>query len=454
MVADILPHLTEQTYSLLNEQAMQQLVITDLNILNKSRRMMCLLEGQRLIEAEVLCEQDDSAFSLGTIHVGKVEKIARNINAAFVKLSPEVSGFLSFEAMHDPVFIRSSRTHINAAAADGSREMRPGNTAFSDDVVSSEPASEKSVPLRQDDEILVQIDKEAQKGKLASLTADLSIRGRYQVLQSGPPGLCYSKKLSKRKRSALAESVSQWMDKDLYGILMRTNAGVADPSDIRTEYELLKEEMDNLKRFAGTKRCYSCVKKSESALLSRLQNVYTGQLDAIITDRSDEYEQIVAFCSQYSDFSAIDIKNYRDTYPLAALYNLTAQIERALGVKVWMKSGGFLMIEPTEALTVIDVNSGKSQLKKSRNEHHKAINLEAAEEIARQIRLRNLSGIILVDFINLSGKSDYDDLMEQLKKAVSSDPVPVRVLDRTKLGLVEMTRKKTARTLAEQINTK
>ena len=119
--------------------------------------------------------------------------------------------------------------------------------------------------------------------------------------------------------------------------------------------------------------------------------------------------------------------------------------------KVWMKSGGYLVIEPTEALNVVDVNTGKSVNKKNRQEHFLKINLEAAEETAAQLRLRNISGIVIIDFINLEQEEDRNTVMEHLRRCVKVDSVPVQVIDMTKLNLVELTRKKVEKSLAEQL---
>jgi ribonuclease G len=126
-------------------------------------------------------------------------------------------------------------------------------------------------------------------------------------------------------------------------------------------------------------------------------------------------------------------------------------MERALSKKVWLKSGGYLVIEPTEALTVIDVNTGKSVAKADPQKHFLQINIEAAREIALQLRLRNISGIILIDFINLSSKEDQTRMIDELKHAVKGDPMPVQVHDITKLNLVELTRKKNEKSLSEQL---
>ena len=189
-----------------------------------------------------------------------------------------------------------------------------------------------------------------------------------------------------------------------------------------------------------------------SGYLSYLQNSYKEGLAEIVTDQPDIYESLSVYCRKYKDLEEIPLRLYQDPmYSLASLYNLNRQIERALQKTVWLKSGGYLVIEPTEALTVIDVNTGKSVLGKNAQRHFMTVNLEASEEIARQIRLRNISGIIIIDYIDLESGKERDRLLEELKRQVKPDPVPVQVHDITSLGLVEVTRKKVEKSLAERL---
>ena len=183
-----------------------------------------------------------------------------------------------------------------------------------------------------------------------------------------------------------------------------------------------------------------------------LKNSRQEGLIEIVTDLPQVYEQIEQ--QQFSDpvFAQIPVRLYEDPLlPLAALYNRNKQTEEALQPKVWMKSGGYLVIEPTEALTVVDVNTGTSVNKQNRQEHFLKINLEAAEETAAQLRLRNISGIVIIDFINLEQEEDRNTVMEHLRRCVKVDSVPVQVIDMTKLNLVELTRKKVEKSLAEQL---
>lgn len=183
-----------------------------------------------------------------------------------------------------------------------------------------------------------------------------------------------------------------------------------------------------------------------------LRNTYTADLTSIITDDPQIYNSLEHYLKENDLQNLSKLRLYQDDLlPLYKLCRLEREIDLATSRQVWLKSGGYLVIDPTEALTVIDVNTGKYSSKKLRRETLKTINLEAAKEAARQIRLRNLSGIILIDFINMENKEDQKELLAFLESRLFADPVKTRLIDMTKLELVEITRKKVYKTLKEQI---
>ena len=177
-------------------------------------------------------------------------------------------------------------------------------------------------------------------------------------------------------------------------------------------------------------------------------NSYNGE---VITDNKEFYEHLTAYCASNEKFQKINIRFYQDDQmPLSILYSIEKKMETALANRVWLKSGGNLVIETTEALTVIDVNTGKCEVKKGSEEVYYKINLEAACEIALQLRLRNLSGIIIVDFISMESAADEKELLAYLRTLVKYDKVQTTIVDITPLGLVEITRKKRNKSLREQ----
>ena len=222
--------------------------------------------------------------------------------------------------------------------------------------------------------------------------------------------------------------------------------------DILKEFSRLKLELEQLLSEARYRTCFSCLKQSEPEYMRTIQNTRYEQLEEIITDIPEIYEQIQEFQKEDALLRNISLTLYEDSMlSLSSLYNVSKQIERALDKRVWLPSGGYLVIEPTEALTVIDVNTGKDVNKRKKQEHFLKVNKEAARMAAKQLRLRNLSGIIIIDFIDMKQEEDRKELLSYLKKEVQLDPVPVQVVDMTKLELVELTRKKVSKNLKEQL---
>ena len=196
----------------------------------------------------------------------------------------------------------------------------------------------------------------------------------------------------------------------------------------------------------------TCFSKIYSMKKNYLKYVHANNVEdlRIITDLKDVYDQLIHEPNTYKKNVTFEL--YTDMqYPLIKLKSLETQIERAVSKNVWLRSGASLVIEPTEALTSIDVNTSKTEIRKKNEETFLQINIEAAYEVCRQIRLRNLSGIIIIDFINMDDKKNEQKLMQELKKAAKEDPVQTNIIDMTSLGLVEVTRKRTYRPFFEQL---
>ena len=308
------------------------------------------------------------------------------------------------------------------------------------------------------DEILVQVEKEAVKTKDPVVTPELSFSGRYAVLipSEAPGRLVFSGKLDtavkKRLRDFLpADELTEVLKNA--SLIIRTNAGeLTEKEPLVSDIQKLSALACRLLSVADKRTCYSCLYRPASPYLMEIRDTYTDQFDTIITDDRQLYEETADFLKTQYPEELSRLQFYEDPrVSLSNLYGLSAKLKEATETRVWLKSGGYLVIEPTEALTVIDVNSGKYSGKKGIRDTFRMINREAALEIARQLRLRNLSGIILVDFINMEEADDRQELLEFLSAQLKRDPVKTALIDMTPLGLVEITRKKIRRPLKEQL---
>ena len=385
-----------------------------------------LIQDNHLTAAQLLPQQESS---IGAIYIGKIRRVMQNINAYFVEIANKEMCFLPM------------------------KETLSGTS------------------LKEGDELPVQVIREAQKTKQATVTTRLSISNDYAAISIGSARTGYSNKLSNTRK----EELIKWlMDEDLinekgtlrkrspengsddslpdFGLVIRTRSGECDREVFLNSIKDLLNEFTEMLQVVPHRTCFSCIRKAPEAYEAVFDKlVYPYEYDEIITDDAALYQNLTDYCNK--NLSEKKVRFYDDpSFSLTKLYSITSKMEDALSKRVWLKSGGYLYIEYTEALTVIDVNSGKYDARKPSADTVDLINREAACEIARQLRLRNLSGMIIVDFINIADPQKEEELLNLLKSHVRRDKTKTNVVDITPLGLVEITRKKQYKTLREQIN--
>lgn len=398
---------------------LSKLIIAGMEIEGVSCNTCALEEDGHIME--LMLEEKGKKSILGNIYVGQVENIAANIQAAFVMIDPDTRCYLPLSDVKNPVF-SSGRT--------GDAPLRPG------------------------DMLLVQVSREAMKGKLPAVTTNLNFTGKYLVLTTGEKKIGFSKKLIQEEKNKL----NKWLEEERavspreYGIVVRTNAGEASKEEFLTELSFLKRLYEKTAVYGRSRTCFSCVYETEPFYMNAVRDTYSKHLDEIVTDIPEVFEHIVTYLKEVSHGEENKVRLYEDALlPLYKLYRIGMVLEEVQKQKVWLKSGGFLVIQQTEAFVSIDVNSGKFTGKKKAEETYRKINLEAAGEIARQLRLRNLSGIILIDFINMENPDHQDELFHVLQKHLRKDSVKAKAVDITPLHILEMTRKKVRRPLSEDL---
>lgn len=391
-------------------------LVTTLTIRDRERTVYAFYENDHA--AELSCLPAGGESILGNIYVGKVKNIAANISAAFIEIA---NGQLCYYALNDngaPIFTTPKKKNTLVAG----------------------------------DELLVQVSREAVKTKAPTVTANLNFAGKYLVLTSGKHHLGLSSKLSPEDKQRLLTIAEPFLGKD-FGIIVRTNAAEASEDELRAELGELTEAYRHTVETGRNRACFSLVYKEPSAYAARLRGLRADSFNKIVTDRADIYRELKAYLTDRQPADLPKLYFYEETAPsLDSVYGLSKAFEEAGKERVWLKSGGYLVIQPTEALTVVDINTGKYTGKKKKDDTFLKINLEAARELARQLRLRNLSGIIVADFIDMDREEDKQTLMAVLASELKKDPVRTSLVDMTPLGLVEITRKKVQKTLAEQVN--
>lgn len=365
--------------------------------------------------AQIQVEAVSKSSILGNIYIGRVENIATNIQAAFVNIAKGVSCFLPLEEAKNAVFTKKN----------GKKDLCIG------------------------DELLVEVTREKQKNKPASVSANLNFSGTYLILTTGNHLLGISKKLHATERERLQALLKDQIT-DTFGIVVRTAAKDASDEEILKELEMLTKQCHACLQGAMHRTAFTRLREAPPFYLQFLKNRNLTEVQKITTDIPSVHEVLLQHLQDTKEAEKLHL--YTDTQvSLFALYSLTHELERALHRQVWLPSGAYLVIDPTEALTVIDVNSGKNIKKKAREELVFFVNVEAAHEIARQLILRNISGICIIDFIDMKEKEHREELMHILRMDLKKDKVPATLVDITRLGLVELTRKKVQKSLKEQL---
>lgn len=392
---------------------MNQLIITHF----KDKLVSCFLENGELVQ--VNCEDTDTKGILGNIYVGKIKNIVKNINAAFVEIENRIICYLSLEKNKTAIFTNPKNNN----------KWNIG------------------------DELLIQVTKEGIKSKAPMASSCLNFTGKYVVLTHGKTGIGISGKIKdNEERERLQKILKPYKTKE-YGFIVRTNSAFASESEIIEETLCLIKRFELLKTTGIYKSCFSLIEKGPSSYICDIRDGYSQNIDQILTDDVVLYHEMKAYLEVNQKKDLEKLRLYSETdISLNRLYSIETKITKALQEKVWLKSGGYLIIQPTEALTAIDVNTGKAIAgKRKAEETFLKINLEAAEEIAKQIRLRNISGIIIIDFIDMGEKNNKIRLIEHLKSKIANDPIPTQFIDLTALHLVELTRKKQRKPLHEQL---
>lgn len=370
-------------------------------------------DEKRMTQIQV--EAVSKSSILGNIYIARVENIAQNIQAAFVNIAKSVSCFLPLEEAKNAVFTKKN----------GKKDLCIG------------------------DELLVEVTREKQKNKPASVSANLNFSGKYLILTTGNHLLGISKKLHATERERLQALLKDQIT-DTFGIVVRTAAKDASDEEILKELEMLTKQCHACLQGAMHRTAFTRLREAPPFYLQFLKNRNLTEVQKITTDIPSVHEVLLQHLQDTKEAEKLHL--YTDTQvSLFALYSLTHELERALHRQVWLPSGAYLVIDPTEALTVIDVNSGKNIKKKSREELVFSVNVEAAHEIARQLILRNISGICIIDFIDMKEKEHREELMHILRMDLKKDKVPATLVDITRLGLVELTRKKVQKSLKEQL---
>jgi len=395
----------------------KQLIVKD----TPEETMVALCEDGRL--AEVWLERSEKRGLMGNFYLGKVENVLPGMQAAFIDIGEPKNGFL----------------YVNDAV--------PRRMDVDGKILDPEISIEKA--LTPGREILVQVMKEPMGNKGARITTHPTLPGRYSVLMPTVKYIGISRRIEdENERKRLTDLAEGILDAKT-GVIIRTSAVGVSHEELEKDIKGLVKQWKYIQQQAARGGAPKLLHNDLTLLERAVRDIFVGEIEKIFVDSPQTVEKLVHLLQRYLP-EAIE-KLQLVNYDIMSVLNLSVQLDKALHTKIWLDCGGYLIIEQMEALTVIDVNTGKYVGEKNLENTVLHTNLEAASEIARQLRLRNLGGIIIVDFIDMTETDDRDKVLEHLRQELKHDRIKTNILGFTQLGLLEMTRKKNGRNLYDQL---
>ncbi|HLF40389.1 MAG TPA: Rne/Rng family ribonuclease, partial [Acidimicrobiia bacterium] len=384
---------------------------------------VAVLEGRSLVEHYVSRPSDATTAIDGNLYLGKVQNVLPGMEAAFVDIGTPKNGVL-----------------------------------YRDDVTFDESEIEGRRPkierlLKNGQSVVVQVTKNPIGTKGARLTQEVSLAGRFVVMIPGQPGTYgISKRLSDDERKRLRKILDEIRPPDA-GLIVRTAAEGASADELHRDMKRLQHQWEEISKKAAKHRPAVLLHQEPDLAIRVIREEFNKEYRGIVIDDPDLYEEIRAYVEAITPELADRVELYQDALPIFERYHVHEQLHKALERKVWLPSGGSIIIERTEALTVIDVNTAKNVGRSNLEETVFQNNLEAAEEVARQLRLRDIGGIIVIDFIDMEIRKNREEVTRRFKEALARDKTRTQVFEISELGLVEMTRKRISEGLVEAFST-
>jgi ribonuclease G len=399
--------------------------------------------------AEFYVERTSDRGIGGNIYKGKVVRVLPGMQAAFVDTNLEKAAFLYVSDVQHPVtdleqlFMNSCKVENGGEQPDDTDEPL---TEKLKDVLDLQP-NYNDVPiqdrLQEGQEILVQVAKEPIGHKGARITTHIALPGRLLVLMPTMDHIGVSRRIENEKERKRLRDLMCVVKPPHCGAIVRTAAENIEPEKLEAEVDFLLKLWQNIQRRSEHASAPSLVYQELDIILRAVRDLFTREVDRLIIDSESEYRRVLSFTETFLPSLQTAVELYDGDEPIFDAYGIEMEIQRALSKKIWLKSGGYIVIEITEALTAIDVNTGRYVGKRNLEETILKTNLEAVKEIAYQLRLRNIGGIIIIDFIDMEKEGNREKVYNALKEATRKDKSKTNILEMSELGLIEMTRKRT-----------
>lgn len=398
---------------------MNQIVIN----IDEFQSRAAIIEDGKVVE--ILIEREEEGRINGSIYKGKVANVLPGMESAFVNIGLEKNGFL----------------YVN--------DLREFEEKYLDGILNSSRPIEDI--LNVGDDVVVQILNEPRGTKGARVTTHFTIPGKYLVLMPNNDHIAISKKIIDEKERERLESIFKEIKPENMGVIIRTAAFGKSEFHFEREIEYLVKKWEDIEKKIKGAKIGEVLYKDNGIITTVLRDIFSNDIDELIVDNEDVYWEVIDYINAFSEKTLkTKIKLYKDgkEKDIFDLYGINEEIDKALNEVVWLECGGYLVIQKTEALISIDVNTGKNTGSLNLEETVVNTNIEAAKEIPRQLRLRNFGGIIIIDFIDMRVEEDKIKVLEALEKHLQKDRIKNNIVHFTDLGLVEMTRKRSGKPLA------
>jgi len=408
-----------------------------INSTPQESRIAIMEDGQL---AEFLIERKADMGVAGNIYKGKVARVLPGMQAAFVEIGREKAGFLhasDFSTEPEDVQILSS------SGDDVEFEEAP------------RPPSSRRLPLEKQisrgEEILVQVAKDPLGTKGARVTSHVSLPGRYMVFMPGTRHIGISRRIESEDERKRLKEIAQSLRTDEGGFILRTACEGLSKREIQRDLSFLTKLWSRIHKKAEGMPAPALIHQDLDLIVRTMRDFFTADTAQVVVDAPKDHRRIIDFVQNFMPRLKSKIVLYSEKKPLFEEYAVEEKIAKALERRVWLRSGGYIIIERTEALTAIDVNTGRFVGKRNQEETIFKTNLEATQELVRQLRLRNVGGLIIIDFIDMEKEANRKKVYEALKEALKKDKARTNILKISELGLVEMTRQRTRESLENQL---
>ena len=405
-----------------------------INTTNEETRI-AVLERNKLVE--VFVERPDNERMVGDIYKGRVRKVLPGMQAAFIDIGMQQDAFLHFNDV-------------------GTSFMAPGEDEIEDETIErSKTLKDRAIKiaktLKKDQDILVQIVKEPIANKGQRVTTDISLAGRYVVLLTNQENIGVSRKIYSIKEKKRLRKIAQAHLRKGFGTIIRTAAVDCDEESLSNDYDYLQKLWRKIETVAKKTQIRHRIHKDMDMVDAIIRDHFKSDVERVVIDSRKVWKEIRSYLKNFSPNLLDKLEYYSDKDPIFDQFNIENDLQKSLEKKVWLKNGGYLFIEHTEALTSIDVNSGKFMGKKDHETNSMKINTEAAVDIARQLRLRDIGGIIIIDFIDVENESNKKKIYLELVKELKKDRAISKVAEISRFGLIEMTRQRIRPSLIHNI---